>query len=93
MGIYEEVMSMHLNGTIKKSRPISSPEDGCPYDYEGLQTHISSVDRKIIVFHDPKPIPTSQFDYCAHYKDEGEESGNYGWGSTEEAAINDLRNK
>jgi hypothetical protein len=39
------------------------------------------------------PIPVRQFDWQAWYADEGEESGNYGYGETEAKAIEDLRDK
>ena len=35
------------------------------------------------------PIPIRSFDYCAYYKDE-EERGEYGYGATEQEAIDDL---
>jgi hypothetical protein len=35
------------------------------------------------------PIPVRQFDWCAWYDGE-EEAGPYGWGATEQAAIDDL---
>jgi hypothetical protein len=36
------------------------------------------------------PIPDRRFDWCAFYDGE-EERGNYGWGRTEQEAIDDLR--
>jgi hypothetical protein len=36
------------------------------------------------------PIPTRWHDWCAFYDGE-EELGQYGWGATEQEAINDLR--
>ena len=35
------------------------------------------------------PVPVRQFDWCAHYSGD-EEDGHYGWGTTEQAAIEDL---
>lgn len=35
------------------------------------------------------PIPIRSFDYCAYYVDE-EERGEYGYGATEQEAIDDL---
>ena len=35
------------------------------------------------------PIPLRGFDWCAFYDGE-EEAGDYGWGETEEKAVNDL---
>lgn len=39
--------------------------------------------------HWPKPIPPREFDWCAYY-DGDEESGQYGYGRTEQAAVDDL---
>lgn len=36
------------------------------------------------------PIPLRQFDWCAWYDDEGEETGHYGYGMTEGNAVADL---
>lgn len=44
---------------------------------------------KIRVEHVLPPIPIRSFDWCA-YVDGEEERGNYGYGRTKEAAINDL---
>lgn len=44
---------------------------------------------RIITHHEFPPIPLRQFDWCA-YRDGDEESGRYGWGPTEQAAIDDL---
>ena len=38
------------------------------------------------------PVPNRQFDWCAFY-DGDEERGGYGYGATEEAAIDDLLGK
>lgn len=45
--------------------------------------------RKIVTSHIFPPIPVRQFDWCAHF-DGAEESGHYGYGRTELAAIRDL---
>jgi hypothetical protein len=45
--------------------------------------------RGIVTFHAYPPIPYRGYDWGAHYDGE-EESGRYGWGETEEAAISDL---
>lgn len=49
--------------------------------------------RKIITSYVYPPIPCRAFDWCAWYDDEGEEAGRYGWGATEEAAIDDLKQR
>ena len=45
--------------------------------------------RKIVTKHVFPPIPIRSFDWCAYYEGE-EESGDYGWGATEAAAIADF---
>lgn len=35
------------------------------------------------------PIPDRRWDWCAYFSGE-EESGNYGWGRTEQEAVNEL---
>lgn len=45
--------------------------------------------KKIITSHTCPPIPLSCFDWCAHYEGD-EELGGYGWGATEQEAIDDL---
>ena len=45
--------------------------------------------RKIVTSHMFPPIPWRSFDWCA-YRDGMEEAGNYGWGTTEQEAIEDL---
>lgn len=52
-----------------------------------------TTERKIIATHVYPPIPCRAWDWQAHYDDEGEEAGRYGWGETEEAAIKDLRSR
>ena len=47
--------------------------------------------RKIITDHVYPASPFRCFDWCAFYDDEGAENQNYGWGRTEQEAINDLR--
>lgn len=37
------------------------------------------------------PIPTRAFDWCAYYDELDEETRDYGWGTTEQAAIADLK--
>lgn len=44
---------------------------------------------KIVTFHAYPPIPDRSNDWCAHYDGE-EEAGNYGWGPTRAAAIQDF---
>jgi len=46
----------------------------------------------IVTYHAYPPIPTRRFDWCA-FRDGQEELGNYGWGPTEEAAIQDLHER
>lgn len=46
---------------------------------------------KIITQHINPPIPVRHLDWCAWI--EGEEEGFKGWGDTEQAAIEDLREK
>lgn len=43
---------------------------------------------KLITKSEFPPIPNRSMDWCA-YVEGDEESGNYGWGSTEQAAIDD----
>lgn len=45
--------------------------------------------RKIITRCIWPPIPIRQFDWCAYY-DDTEETGHYGYGETEQTAIQDL---
>jgi hypothetical protein len=45
--------------------------------------------RKIVTNHIYPPVPIRDFDWRAHY-DGDEESGNYGYGRTEDEAISDL---
>lgn len=45
--------------------------------------------RKVIVSHNYPPIPVREFDYVAYYEGQ-EESGHYGYGASERAAILDL---
>ena len=49
--------------------------------------------RKIVTSFVHPPIPHRGCDWQAHYDDEGEETGRYGWGATEEAAIKDLKQR
>lgn len=37
------------------------------------------------------PIPIRNCDWIAYYEDNGDELRNYGWGPTEQAAIEDLK--
>lgn len=46
--------------------------------------------KKIITCEVFPPIPTTDFDYCAYYEGD-EELQDYGWGSTRNAAIADLK--
>lgn len=46
--------------------------------------------KKIITEFVYPPIPIRQWDYVAYFEGE-EEEGHRGWGSTEEEAINDLK--
>ena len=45
--------------------------------------------RKIVTTHVRPPIPTDKMDWCAHYDGE-EEMGGYGWGRTEDEAMEDF---
>lgn len=45
--------------------------------------------RKIVTSYVNPPIPTRQFDWCAHFEGE-EEAGGYGYGATEAEAIQDF---
>ena len=47
--------------------------------------------KKIVTIFLNPPIPVRDFDWCAYYDGE-EENGNYGYGSTEAEAIEDLVN-
>lgn len=53
---------------------------------------IEMTHRKIITNNVYPPIPVRCFDWCAYFEGE-EESGNYGWGETAEAAIKDLKQR
>ena len=44
---------------------------------------------RIVTHHERPPIPTTAFDWVA-YRDGEEELGGYGYGPTEQAAIDDL---
>lgn len=44
---------------------------------------------KIVTNHVHPPIPCRDYDWCA-YRDGKEEEGQYGWGKTKQAAIDDL---
>lgn len=46
--------------------------------------------RKIVTWHACPPIPDRGCDWAAYYEGE-EEAGNYGWGPTEEAAIQNFK--
>lgn len=45
--------------------------------------------KKIVTSFVYPPIPRRDHDWCAHYEGE-EEKGGYGWGRTEQEAIDDL---
>ena len=45
--------------------------------------------KRIVTSHVFPPIPSCQWDWCAHFEGE-EERGNYGWGRTEQEAIDDF---
>lgn len=44
---------------------------------------------RVVTTHVYPPIPDRQFDWCAYFDGE-EEAGQYGWGATEQAAVDDL---
>lgn len=48
-------------------------------------------ERQIITSHVYPPIPIRSHDWCAYFDDDGAEAGRYGWGRTEEEAIQDLK--
>lgn len=48
------------------------------------------ANRTIVTSHINPPIPVRQFDWCAFYDGE-EEAGNYGYGATEQDAIDDFK--
>lgn len=75
-------------------RGASSKSDE-PYWNEliAIYEHVTGVrDCPIITTHVHPSIPYRGYDHCAYYKGE-EESGNYGWGETAEAAIKDLKQR
>jgi hypothetical protein len=37
------------------------------------------------------PIPIRDFDWCAYYEDDVEDSSKYGWGRTEAEAVAELK--
>jgi len=45
---------------------------------------------KIITSHAYPPIPDRRFDWCAHRDGEEENGHTFGWGSTEQEAIEDM---
>ena len=49
--------------------------------------------RSIVTTFIHPPIPVRCFDWQAYYEDEGEEAGRYGYGTTKEAAIKELKQK
>lgn len=49
------------------------------------------IDKKIVTTFIYPPIPIRTHDWCAYFDGE-EENGNYGYGQTEQTAINDLLN-
>lgn len=68
---------------IRSVPPCSDCVDGyCTMNCGPVGTKIKTV-------HCFPPIPVRKFDWCAFY-DGLEEDGNYGWGETEVAAIEDL---
>jgi hypothetical protein len=48
------------------------------------------MERKIITSFEYPPIPIRSHDWCAYYDDLGADCSPYGWGRTEEEAIQDL---
>jgi hypothetical protein len=63
-----------------------------PLDWEAWVTPIWATSLpKIVTSHIFPPIPDRSMDWCAYYDGE-EERGDYGYGPTEQAAINDLIN-
>jgi hypothetical protein len=58
-----------------------------------MSKHLYEFDGKLYTietYHAYPPIPIRDQDWCAYYEGE-EEYGNYGWGCTEEDAIQDLK--
>jgi hypothetical protein len=51
---------------------------------------VSAVDREIVTRCICPPIPDRRHDWLAYFEDEGEERGNYGYGATEQEAVDDL---
>jgi hypothetical protein len=49
------------------------------------------VAMKIITHHEYPPIPDRRFDWCAYHEDEVENAHHYGWGATEQEALDDLK--
>lgn len=47
--------------------------------------------RKIITTHVCPPIPIREYDWCAYRDGDDERPELYGWGSTEQAALENLR--
>jgi hypothetical protein len=47
---------------------------------------------KILTTYVYPPIPLRTLDWCAYYEGQ-EESGDYGWGASEQEAINDLKER
>jgi len=71
---------------------VSSVREGANEEFAGrvdaaeAETRMSPIKTEFVY----PPIPIRQFDWRA-YLDGGEESGPYGYGVTEEAAVADLR--
>ena len=53
-------------------------------------TPVGGITRTIITNHIRPPIPTRDYDWCAYYEGT-EEDGNYGYGETEDKAIESLQ--
>lgn len=51
--------------------------------------NLGQINAPMKVRHELPPIPLRDYDWCA-YRDGYEENGDYGWGKTEQLAIDDL---
>jgi len=47
--------------------------------------------KDIITVHCFPPIPVRDYDWCAYHDGDEETAGRYGWGKTEQEALDDMR--
>lgn len=57
--------------------------------HEHVKVRVGFFELPVVTSYICPPIPTNRFDWCA-YPEGCEEDGNYGWGATEQEAIENL---